>query len=88
MEKIIIGGEALDCGFFGISSAGNMQLIIKNKSVAEIAALFSDQEKTKQMIYDNGDQMQEFNGYTVLINIANQAEGVRVAMRRKFVGEE
>lgn len=88
MEKIIIGGKELSCVFFGISSAGNMQAIIKGESVAEIATLFSDPDKAARIIYDNGNQKEEYNGYTVLINIANQGEGIRVAMRRKFVGEE
>lgn len=87
MDKLYIGDYRFDLGFFGIADMGNIQMIIQNSSIAEIATVFSNPTIMNDIAVEHGGERQTYIGFTVLQVIAPTDDGVRVSIRRKYVGE-
>lgn len=85
MEKLIIGDYTFDLSFFGVADMGNIQLIIKDSSLVEIATAFSAGATSMTLVH--GDEQTEYRGYSVVQVIAPTETGIRVSVRRKYVGE-
>lgn len=85
---VIVNGKSFECAFFGISTLGNMHIVIENSTVTAVAAYFSNPNNLTSIKYKNGEEETEYLGFVKLIAIAPQDDGVRVSLRRRYEGEE
>lgn len=87
MDKLTIGTHEFNIVFFGIADVGAMQIIITDSNVAEIATVFGDATLTAEIVRQHGEEQETYTGFSVLQVIAPMENGIRVSMRRKYVGE-
>nr|DAZ82809.1 MAG TPA: hypothetical protein [Caudoviricetes sp.] len=85
---ITANGKTFECSFFGVSTAGNMHVVVSGASVMEIADFFSQKGNLETIQYDNNGEIYEYTGFVKLLGIAIQDDGIRVTLRRLFAGEE
>lgn len=67
-QTIIEGGQA---GF----SAGHLWLMFTGMSLRDAANLFFDPEKTCEIVWQHGDNMDEYRGYTECTNLFIDGDG-------------
>lgn len=88
MDKVkFADGSEFDCLFFGQATVGKLFITV-NLPFADAAVIFSDPQKTREITYTphNGETTTLFD-YTVFEYMVNEAEGVRAALRKPYVGE-
>lgn len=85
---ITANGKPFECSFFGVSTAGNMHIVINGMSLVEIADFFSKKSNLEMIRYENNGEIYEYTGFVKLLGIAVQDDGIRVTLRRLFAGEE
>lgn len=84
---IMANGEEHDVVFFGLNADACM-VIIENTTYSEMEQIFGDAEKTSHIEYWAKEQkVGQADGYTVLQLIAREGNGLRVSLRRPYVGE-
>lgn len=85
---ITANGKTFACSFFGVSTAGNMHIVINDASLMDIADFFSQKSNLETIRYDTNGELYEYTGFVKLLGIAVQDDGIRVTLRRLFAGEE
>ena len=76
-------GKEYTCAFCGMASAGVLYVVLLGISMAEAATVFSNSNETIELVYGET----RYSNFTVLINLINENGGVRVSLRRPYVGE-
>ena len=76
-------GKEYTCAFCGLASAGVLYVVLPDISIVEAAAIFGNSNETIELTY--GDQI--YRGFTVFVNFVNEDGGIRVSLRRPYVGE-
>lgn len=85
---ITANGKTFECSFFGVSTAGNMHIVINGSPLVEIADFFSKKDNLAMIHYENNGKAYEYTGFVKLLGIAIQDDGIRVTLRRLFAGED
>ena len=63
---ILANDRAFNCSFFGISTAGNMHIVITGSTVVEIADFFSRKTNLEKICYESNGESYESVSYTHL----------------------
>lgn len=85
---IFANDRAFNCSFFGVSTAGNMHVVISGSTIVEIADFFSKKTNLEKIRYESNGESYEYTGFIKLVSISAQNDGIRVTLRRLFAGEE
>ena len=84
---IFANGRAFNCSFFGVSTVGNMHIVVNDSTVVEIADFFSRKENIEKIRYEDSGKEFEYTGFIELVGIAVQDDGIRVTLRQKYASE-
>lgn len=76
-------GKEFNCAFCGLASAGVLYVVLPDISIAEAATVFGNSNETIELTY--GGQI--YKGFTVFENFVAENGGIRVSLRRQYVGE-
>lgn len=78
-------GSEFPCDYVATIPNGFMFIAAQTNDLAAILGAFTDKAKTETITY--GDHV--LTGYTVFVSVMQEAPGqYKIALRRRFVGEE
>ena len=83
METISINGTGFNCLFCAVSSAGVLHMVLETDLITA-ANVFSG---GGTITYARGKDRVDYVGYSMIVALANEPQGVRVSMRRPYFDE-
>ena len=78
-------GSEFPCDYLATIPNGFCFIAVQTDNIGPVMAAFTDAEKTATIIYGE----HELTGYSVFVSIMQELPGqYKIALRRRFVGEE
>lgn len=85
-DVIYADGTTDKCEFWATTPDGDILMIaMVNKSFIEMAQIFSDKEKTKEMKFlKNEELLSTEKNYTRVVRLSYESSGIRVTLKKEI----